>query len=286
MHSFFFKKSLLSIARLTCLGLLSASALLLMDTEHVFAQQEQATSQSQEQAEEGKPAKEKKYVPFKKESPLLAVKMGRPTQPLEIASLFYKKAGTEPDFRAWTENNLQYQNALEVDKKKVFTKVYNHIVKRFRELPEDSMINVQPQIWLGEYSDMQSIQVIDSFHERTYFSFDANGEGFAVIPKNMERFHQIFMTPERHQEMTKKTAGDSRLRAEIVMKIIQIDKEKPYELNDEKKYWLLAAEIAEIRLWNMDKEKPALLWRYREPWYKGYTDVEIMRLYDEGRSAR
>jgi hypothetical protein len=249
--------------------------------QNAYAQNE--NSQTQEQQEEIAP---KEYVPFKDEAPLLALKKDRPTTPLEIASLFHKKAGTEPNFKLWAKENQKYLTAKEIDKNKVFTKVYSELVSRYRELPEDTMLNIQPIIHLGEYSEMQNIQVIKSLNEETFFTYDASGSNYAVIPSEMDRFHHLYMTAERHKEFLDKNKGfGGKVRGEIILKISQIDAEQPYELQEGTKFWLIAAEIAEIRLWTASEKKPRLLWRYKAPWFKGVVDRELMGLFEGKRNA-
>lgn len=276
MNAKFINKSLAFTSRL---GLLALSCVSIMN---VAMAQDKPNAATQNNKEETKV--EKVYKPFREESPLYAIKKGRPTQPLEIATVFHKKAKTEPDFRGWAEKNKNYTEALEIDKPKMLTKVYSEIVKKFREMPEDSLINVQPQVLLGDYSELQGIQIMANLNEKTFFSYDANGENFAVIPSKIEDFHYIAMSPERYAEFTKRNGGNYAVRAELILKISHIDSEKPYPLNNGVEHWLIAADIAEIRFWNMDESNPVLLWRYQAPWHVNASDKELMRLYDEGRS--
>jgi hypothetical protein len=269
MNAKFINKSLTFTSRL---GLLALTCLSIMNV---------AIAQDNPKAE----AEAKKvYIPFKDESPLYAFKKGRPTQPLEIASIFHKKAGTEPDFKGWAEKNKNYTDALEIDKDAMFKRVYSEIVKKFLEIPEDSLLNVQPKVRLGDYSELQGIQIMSSLNEHTFFSYDANGENFAIIPKDIEKFHYIAMSPERHAEFKRKNGGNHVVRAELILKISHIDSERPYPLNDGVEHWLIAADIAEIRFWSMNSAESNLLWRYQAPWHVNAADKELLRLYDEGRS--
>lgn len=225
------------------------------------------------------PAVEDDIVPFEGESPLLAVRQGKRTRTLQIASIFHHKAKTRPDFKKWTLNSPNYLDAKEIDKEQVYTKTYNRFVRAFHELEPDMIINVQSKIKLGEYSTLQSIQVFDEFHDKTYFRYDAYGEYFALIPHDIKRFHHIMMSPERRQKLLEDNGNSETVMVELLMRLIKVDHNEPSFLEEDVPFWLMLGDIAELRLWSTHDKDPKLLWRYQADWYEGYIDPELMRLY-------
>ncbi len=220
--------------------------------------------------------------PFKDDAPLIALRIRDATAPLEIASIFYKKIGHRPDFKRWAEHSRRYREAGELDKKEVFLQEYNKIVQSFREIKEDAVVTVRSKVYFGEYSELQSIQKIDAFNKDAFFKYDAAGDYFGIIPNGLERFKLIYLEPDRRKAMIAQSGGSNAFVAEIALKINRVDAREPLDIKGYP-FWLMLADIVEIRIWAPDLAEPRLLWRYQAENYEPEENVELMKLYDEVR---
>lgn len=221
-----------------------------------------------------------KIVPFKDESPLIAVRQGKATSAIKIATLFLKRADKRPDFRKWAEESPRYQAANALDKKEVFTQEYNRLVQGFREFDEDKNITVKTKIKFGMYSEMQAIQMVDAFTSNTFLRYDAAGDYYAIVPHKIDRFNALYMTPDRRQKMISANAGNYDFTAEVILKVTQIDEKEPLAIEGSD-FWLMMADIAELRLWTTSKTDPKLVWRYQADWYEPFDSPELMELFKE-----
>lgn len=230
------------------------------------------------QAEKTEESKE--IVPFRSDSPIIPLTMRQATAPLEVATIFYKKIGREPDFKRWVEAGKPYQQALEIDRKEIFLQEYNKMVKAFNEMNPDSLVTVVSKIDLGEYSSLQSIQKVNNFDSEAFFKFDAAGDYFAIIPKNLAQFQYLYLQQERRDMMMSHTGGGGSLVAEIALNIERVDATEPLEIAGYP-FWLMLGEIVSLRIWSPSEDNRKLLWLYQNDKYDLNEDSEILNLYQD-----
>lgn len=220
---------------------------------------------------------------FSDHQPLLAVSRRAAITPEEIGMLFHKMTDQDPDFKQWAGNSPRVIDAKIIDRNSTFIKEYNRMKKAFRGFEDDDVITIHVTIDITEYSDQQNLLVLDEFNAQTYFSYPLYGKNYGVIPQGIEQFNMLRMTPDQYRGMRELTGMGSTLTAEILLKPILADPDKPMLLN-EKDYWLIMADIAEIRFWttaNHVSQMPTagLGWFYRAPDYAPEESDELMDLF-------
>ncbi len=151
-------------------------------------------------------------------------------------------------------------------------------VKNMRRLPfqrDKRKRVVQINVQLDDYSTLQEVLNLSEFTAKTFFSYSIYGQNVAIIPKDIAKFSGIKITKIEMDEMLAK-AGGSEVKAELLLRPAVADAKEKFAIGGTQ-YWLLLADIGEIRFWNSAAE-PKLLWMYRADWYKPKEDKALMDL--------
>jgi hypothetical protein len=83
------------------------------------------------------------------------------------------------------------------------------------------------------------------------------------------------MPKQQMEDMLKKSSGTT-VQAEFILQASFADSKEPF-VKDNKSYWLMLADIGEIRFWSLE-ETPVLLWTYRAQWFKPKEDRDLLNL--------
>lgn len=204
------------------------------------------------------------------------VKKLRRTHPEKVLFTHYKLARVEPDFDHFAKISPLVQRAQEIDKSAMTISEYNRIRNAFNLHDEKGIIVVHTKLMLDEYSSLQDLIVFDELNDKTYFRVPFYGEEIAIVPKDIQDFSRIRMSKPRANSMFKILGGGKELQAEFVLKPIYADRKEPFIHNDES-FWLMLAEVAEIRLWAGEE----LAWYYRSDTYKPEDKSNLGNLYTE-----
>lgn len=220
---------------------------------------------------------------FKDHQPLLAVSRREAVFPEQVGMIFHKMIGGEPDFRQWAMASPRVENAPVIDRNQTFISEYNRMKRAFRRFEPKDVITVHVELDITKYSDTQNLLILDQFNERTYFSYDVYGTRFGIIPKGIEQFHMMRLTPIEMRGIRELSGAMSNIQAEILLIPTLADDSMPMSLN-EMDHWLIMADIAEIRFWGKPgvvSPTGGLAYFYRAEGYVPEESDELMDLFGQ-----
>lgn len=208
--------------------------------------------------------------------PLLMLTQYPPTHPERIVMAFHKIANMAPDFLSWGKQSPFLKDAKGVDQDAIISRETNRLQRAWSEFDLNDPLVVHTLIHLDNYSSIQEMLYISEFTPKTFFSYALYGENIAIVPKGIAGFSKISITKEQMDDILKK-AGGGQVTAELLLKPVVADAKTPFVQNDTS-YWLLLAEIGEIRFWSDRGGEPQLLWMNRADWFKPKDDKALMDL--------
>jgi hypothetical protein len=206
---------------------------------------------------------------------LLVLKHYEPTHPEIILMAFNKKAGLQPDFLEWAKNSPFLKDSKEIDRDAIINRESNRLANTYMNFNADEQIIVHSKITLDNYSTLQEILSLKEFSPQTFFSFSIYNQNVAIVPKDISTFSTIKMPKQQMEDMLKKSSGTT-VQAEFILQASFADSKEPF-VKDNKSYWLMLADIGEIRFWSLE-ETPVLLWTYRAQWFKPKEDRDLLNL--------
>ena len=215
-----------------------------------------------------------------KAAPVLMLAQDKPTHPEKILLTFYKLAGLAPNFQDWAAKSPFLKGVSSQDDAKVIiNRESNRLSQAFSATGGDSVMVVHTSVLFDEYSTLQERLHMSEFTPLTFFSFDMYGQSVAVVPKDITHFSDIKITRAQMDEMLA-MAGGGKVTAEFILKPVVADAKTPF-IREGRAYWLLLAEIAELRFWS-EGAQPKLLWMQRADWYKPQESSEPFGLKPAG----
>lgn len=198
------------------------------------------------------------------------------THPEKVVFTHYKLAKSEPDFDHFAKISPLVEQAQEIDKSAMIIAEYNRIRNAFSLHDEKAPFVIHTTLLVDEYSSLQNLIAFDELNEKTYFHVPFYGEKIAIVPKNIADFGRIKMSKQRANAMFEALGTSKELNAEFILKPVFADRKEPFVHNEES-FWLMLADIAEIRLWAGTE----LAWYYRADWYKPEDKQNLGNLYTE-----
>lgn len=208
--------------------------------------------------------------------PLLMLQQYEATHPERVVIAFHKAARHEPDFLNWARQSPYLQGAAPSDRDSIISREDNRLRRQWSEYDANEPLVVHTTIHLDDYSTLQEQLHLSEFTPKTFFSFSMYNENIAIVPKDMAMFNKLSLTRAQMDEMLKK-AGGGQVTAELLLKPTVSDAKIPFIQNGTT-YWLLLAEIGEIRFWTNSRTAPQLLWMQRAEWFKPKENSTLMNL--------
>lgn len=210
--------------------------------------------------------------------PLLMLEQQDPTHPERILMAFHKLAGIEPDYAKWASKSPFLKSSRSNDSDMIISREQNRLSRLWVEYePANETIVVHTSVLLDEYSTIGEVLTLSEFTPKTFFSYNIYGESVAIVPKDIATFNKINISKVQMEEMLQKGRG-SQVTAELILKPIVADGKTPFTQGD-LSYWLLLAEIGEIRLWTLPTDgPPQLLWMHRADNFKPPVDPALLKL--------
>jgi len=209
------------------------------------------------------------------QTPTLMLRKNQPTHPERILMAFYKVAGLQPDFLKWAEKSPFLKDAKAIDTNTITSRENNRMSQAFTELDATEPLVVEIKIRLDNYSTLQEVLKLSEFTPKTFFSYSLYDESVAIVPKDIANFGTIKISKVEMDEILEKSRG-AEVTAELLLKPVVGDAKTPF-VQGKQSYWLLLAEIGEIRFWSSGAE-PKLLWMHRADWFKPKEDKTLMNL--------
>lgn len=208
--------------------------------------------------------------------PLLMLQQQEPTHPERILMAFHKLAGIIPNFDEWASKSPFLKNARGQEDA-ITARENNRLRRLWGEYDAQTPIVVHINILLDEYSTIDDLLTVSEFTPQTFFSYKMYGENVAIVPRDIASLSKLGIPKSQMEEMLKK-ARSGQVTAELILKPAVADGKAPFVQNGAS-YWLLLAEIGEMRFWSAPgSSNPQLLWMYRADWYKPKEDSALMKL--------
>lgn len=213
--------------------------------------------------------------------PQIILKRNEPTHPENILIAFYKMAGIQPDFLEWARRTPFLKNAKKSDEDAIISREANRLQQLYGVHDTSQTLVTRSVIGLDNYSTLNETLTLDEFTPKTFFSYGIYGQQVAIVPKGIAEFNTLKFSNKDMEEILAK-AGSNAIEAELVLKPVAADSAAPFKV-DGTDYWLLLADIAEIRFWsNTVGKEPKLLWFHRADWYKPPVDKTLLDLKGGG----
>jgi len=199
------------------------------------------------------------------------------THPEKIIFSQLKLASQTPNLDQFAKASPFVQNAQEIDKSAMIFAEYNRIGNNFNLHDVTTPVIIHTRVAIDEYSSLQNMLVLDEFDETTFFQFGFYDHAVGLVPDQIKNFRQLSLSATSADRFFRKLSGQNHAMAEFVLIPFFADGNDPLDI-DGTPYWLMAARIAEFRLWTSDNpEKAELLWFYRAP---NYTPVDNEKIND------
>ena len=183
-----------------------------------------------------------------------------------VASLFYKLAGATPNFEKWAATSERYHKAPEYDKDLILDEIVMLLREKYYNTFVDEFIRVSTNVSLKNYSARQEALFFDEITNDTYFAYNAFGEDFALVVKDIDKYNKIDM-PENLYELIRE---EQNARVEFTLRPIRAETAEPMFMGD-KHYWVIVCDIAQFRIW--DNQKTHSLYTDNAPWFNDKSEL-------------
>lgn len=223
-------------------------------------------------------AEQQKHQPLPEAEILPDVKMLPKTNPETILFAHYKLSQSTPDMDSFAKMSPRVERAQEIDKSAMTISEYNRMTNRFNLLDPKKPIVIHSVLGLDEYSSLQNMLVFDELNDKTYFKFPVYGENIGIVPKDITKFNRLRISKASADKMFADLGGGHGILAEFILIPEYADRKTPF-VHDETEYWLMLAQVAELRLWSKTGKEQKLAWYYRDPHYKPEDKNNLGGLY-------
>lgn len=207
---------------------------------------------------------------------MLMLNQNAPSHPERVIMAYYHLANARPDLATFASLSPFLDNAQDADIPHIIQREYNRLEQVYAGFDSDEPLFVHTRLSLNNYSTLREVLNLAEFTPQTFFQYSLYGEDVAIVPKDINRFHEIPMPKDRMEDMLSQ-ANSTNIQAELLLKPIHADTNTPFNYNN-KSYKLMLADIAEIRFWTTSRGDPKLLWTYRADWYVPKMSADLMKL--------
>lgn len=216
-------------------------------------------------------AQETFVTPMKGEEVLPDIQRHPKSNPERVIFTQYKLAKTPAPIDQFAKLSPRVERAQDIDKSAMTISEYNRMTNRYNLMNAKEPVVVYTTLQVDEYSSLQNLIVFDELNDKTFFRYPVYNEYIAIVPKGIEKFGRIHISKPAADKMFKDLSGTKYLTAEFILTPEYADRKTPFSYEDND-YWLMLADIAEVRLWSRidDKndEENRLVWFYRNPNFK------------------
>ncbi len=189
----------------------------------------------------------------------------------KVGFAFYKFANIKPNFTDWDISADAYKNAAApLDRIEYRRKNAIRLDQGYNDYdPDTDLIHVIADIQVVKLPDPTRPAITLSFNQSstdTYFPFKVGKLWIAVIPRDIDKFEGIHLSPAEYSDFVKKVSNDTNKKVpaliELWLRPLTAETKTP-SMIDRQPYWPLLADIASVTIWNTDKTQVA--WSYDAP---------------------
>jgi hypothetical protein len=214
-----------------------------------------------------------------------------------VGYAFSKLTGVPPDYEAWIRNLDIYKKSSPMDRREMETVFMQRLNEGFANYTvEDDNITIVADVkvsWNKKELENENPSPEDlitykiafgifagSDKEAPYFPYQVGKFWVAVIPKNITAFLNLALaTPEAADFMKKLNARPAQAFQpavfEMSLRPIAADAKEPMQI-DGQVYWLMLADITNVTIWNVNRDK--MIWSYDSPGYESRGHKQMLDL--------
>jgi hypothetical protein len=230
-----------------------------------------------------------------------ALEEGKYSDTEKVGFAFSKLGNTRPGFESWIEHSPAYLAAKPVEKMTLMKEGTARLQEGFYSYnPAEDFIHVEADILIQRPADRpgkrdapapaspddaeKKVIRISFGKGDSYFPFQVGKLWIAVIPKDIEAFESIALTPDEYQIFAQGMGTTVRRHSEmtgiidILLRPVSADAKSPVVVGKEP-YWPMLAEIVNVTIWNNSKDRIA--WSYDANGYVSQGKKDLMNLYDD-----
>lgn len=209
----------------------------------------------------------------------------------DVAFVFFKTAGSPPDFDKWAKETKEYKVAAPAFAANVANKEKQRLMRRWQDIEQrapslETRMDV-PVVLHHEISQegaehfWMSIKLPEN--DIFYFPYSFHEYSFAVMPEGLEKVKLQPLQKAQYELML--SAFDNQLQGNaalyVLMYPVKAYMDQPYEIHG-KEQWALITRVAALSL--KATRTQASLWDYSAPWYLSPKEREVRGLYEEENS--
>lgn len=209
------------------------------------------------------------------------------SSPREVATIYHRLIGKEPDFANWARLLPEYRTLNSFDQVKFMEDKPKEMEDEFKLMGSDQPIIVQFKAVLSNYSADNGGYVVRNFDEEIFFDYSFAGRNYAVIPRGLMDYQFLPVTDYAQKNVEQVLRANKR---NILMVIYlspnyasKDDDKKPVELSKQgappKPYTLISGKIAVIKLYSCPRNANCKsLWESGTAEYREEEKNELLKL--------
>lgn len=170
-----------------------------------------------------------------------------PTLPVEVALTYEKKSNKSPDFEALAKKSPSYIKAPDFAKNVLLDKEKRALEDIYNSIDDKSGFVVFEDFHIKEIDRAGNSFSFKDFNENTNYTYDFNGETYAVFIRNIEDYQKLPLHKQTSFYIAGALVENTTIAAELILRPTFVD-EKPFTLEDSSKAKLILSDIVDIKL--------------------------------------
>lgn len=201
------------------------------------------------------------------------------TPPQTVAMLFYRLAGTFPNFDAWVRQSDEMKNATPFDQANILEKETDRLKQAFIDIAVRDPIVVEMQAKLSDYNAKNKGFFIENFRSSTFFPVHYIDRSYAIVPQGLIEKQWMKVEDDSAAQTIEAAARASKgrfLSMTLLLTPLYADNKTPASIGGEA-YWPLVVEVRRLMLYGTDPTTP--LWQSVDGATTDEKHQSILNLY-------
>lgn len=206
----------------------------------------------------------------------------------DVAFVFFKTAGSPPDFDKWAKETKEYKVAAPAFAATVAGKEKQRLMRRWQDIENrtpsletkmDVPVTLHHEMLAeGEERFWMSIKLPEN--DIFYFPYSFYDYNFAVMPEGLEKLKLQPLQKAQFDLMFSAFGNQPQGTAAlyVLMYPVKAYMDQPYDIHG-KEQWALITKVAALSL--KVAQTQASLWDYTAPWYLSPKEKEVRSLYED-----
>ena len=193
----------------------------------------------------------------------------------DVAMLFFKLAGAQPDFAEWALYTKAYQSALEDGKEAVQREEAIRLQLEFANInTEFATITIRTGIKGSVEGDREPVLNLRFPEGPVFFPYTHAEIDYGVIAEDIDFLQNIPLGVLEANYVRGRIREDNNLVLVLKIKPYAVDYSEPLEIED-MVFWPLLGRLARVDIYN---EKLETAWSWAANWYRTEQGTDIKKL--------